>query len=369
MMAVQTALIVAGGKGTRLQPLTHDVAKPLVPFCGEPFLAGVIRRLAEAGVDHVLLVVGDDTEPFQSLDPLAQRLGIRLEPVPEPEPLDTAGGVRSVSDRFTEPVLVLNGDILTNVDYEAVASHHLASGADATIVLTEVSDTSSYGVAVREGSRIVAFVEKPEPGTLPGHRTVNAGTYVLHPSVLHDFPEGPLSFERDVFPTVLDRGAHIEGFVWDGVWQDLGTPERYREGHRLALDGELAWPAITDVPVVSPGVRVVDSAAVGPTARIEAPVLILAGARIAAAAVVGPHAVVGQGSMVGPGATVREGSVLHDGVQIGEGVEAVGLLAGTGARVEAGAHLGRDVVLGAGETVPAGERVADEERRPPPRDL
>lgn len=367
--SIRDALIVAGGRGTRLQPLTYDVLKPLVPFCGKPFLAGVIRRLNDAGVTRVHLVVGSETAPFDVLQPLAQQLGVELSYVPEPEPLDTAGGVRSVAEDLTGPVLVLNGDILTDVDYAAVAGRHVEADADATIVLTEVDDTSSYGVAVREGTRIVEFVEKPEPGSLPGHDTVNAGTYVIEPHVMLAHEPGRLSFERDVFPSLLARGGRIEGFVWDGVWQDLGTPERYRDGHRQALDGELGWPAVRDVPEREPGVRIADGAQVEASAQLVAPVLILDGARIGPGARVGPHAVVGARGRIGRDAEISGRAVLHDDVVIGDGVIAIGLIAGEAAEVQAGARLGRDVVLGGGEVVPAGDELEDEERRPHRRDF
>lgn len=368
-VAVRTALIVAGGRGTRLQPLTYQVKKPLVPFCGEPFLAGVIRRLTDAGVDRVWLVVGQETEPFEVLRPLADELGVRLETVPEPEPLDTAGGVRSVAGAFDGPVFVLNGDILTDVDYADVGRRHVEAGADATIVLTRVEDTSSYGATVRDGSRIVEFVEKPEPGTLPDVDTVNAGTYVLDPQVMLEHDEGPLSFESDVFPSLLERGGHVEGYVWDGAWQDLGTPERYREGHRLALEGAMSWPSLGDVAEREPGVRIAEGAQVADDARITPPVLVLDGARIGANAAIGPHAVVGSETSVGESARVSHRAVLHDRVRIEDRVIAVGLVAGEGAHVETGAELGRDTVLGAGAHLAPRERLGDEERKPPRRDF
>ncbi len=365
---IRDALIVAGGRGTRLQPLTRGLPKPLIPFCGAPFLEGVIRRLAEAGTTHVHLIVGADTSPFESLRPLAQELGIAVSSVPEPEPLDTAGGVRAVADGFDGPVAILNGDILTDVDYAHVFARHRDSGADATIVLTEVEDTSSYGVAVRQGTRITRFVEKPEPGTLPGQNAVNAGTYVIEPEVMTAHPQGRLSFEREVFPELLDRGGHIEGCVWDGAWQDLGTPERYLEGHRTALAGELRWPSLDEIPARQDGVRIAPGADVHGGAIVEGPVLVLPGATVAAGATVGPYTVVGREAAIAAGASV-EGSVLHDGVQIGPDVVVTGLIAGHGARIRAGAKLGRGVVLGSEVVVDAGEELADHERRPRPRDL
>lgn len=362
---VRDAMIVAGGRGTRLQPLTHRTPKPLLPFCGEPFLAGVIRRLAAAGVERVFLVVGADTTPFERLRPDAASVGVELVMVPEPEPLDTAGGVRSAVDQVSGTFLVLNGDILTDVDYAAVVAAHQDAGASATIVLTTVEDTSSYGVCVRDGSRITAFVEKPAPGSLPGQDTINAGTYVLEPSVFDGVPEGRLSFERDVFPAALEQGRHVEGVVHRGVWADLGTPERYREGHRLALSGAMSWPSVDEVPDRGDGVRVDPDATVAADAVLVGPVLVLDGARIDGLATVGPDVVVGRGSHLAPGATLSD-SVLFDHVTVGADVAVTGLLAGADVTIEQGARLGRGVVLGDTEHVAAGTVLDDDARVPPP---
>ncbi len=362
MSEVREAMIVAGGAGTRLRPLTATTPKPLLPFCGAPFLAGVIRRLAAIGVQRVLLVVGADPRPFDGLAADMGSFGVTVEAVPEPEPLDTAGGVRSALDRVTGTFLVLNGDILTDIDLSGVIKHHRDAGSDATLVLTRVDDPSSFGVCVRDGSRIVDFVEKPAPGDLPGQDTVNAGTYVLDPAALAPFPEGRLSFERDVFPGLVAAGAHVEGFVGDGVWADLGTPDRYLVGHRLALDGELRWPALSDLPADAAGVRRAASVEVATGATVVGPALLLPGAVVEAAAVVGPHVVLGRGTRAGAGAHV-EGSVLFDGVRLGADASLTGAVVGRDATIGAGARLDRGVVVGDevtvgdGVEVPAGARV------------
>ncbi|MBW3620970.1 MAG: NDP-sugar synthase [Actinobacteria bacterium] len=366
MSTVRDAMIVAGGRGTRLQPLTHATPKPLLPFCGEPFLAGVIARLAGAGVERVFLVVGSDTAPFEGLRPHAAAVGVEIVLVPEPEPLDTAGGVRAAVDQVSGTFLVLNGDILTDVDYPAVVAAHEAAGAAGTIVLTTVEDTSSFGVCVRDGTRITAFVEKPAPGSLPGQDTINAGTYVLEPALFEGLPEGRLSFERQVFPAALERGRHLEGVVHDGVWADLGTPERYREGHRLALSGAMSWPGVDAVPDRGGGVRVHADATVAADADLVGPLLVLEGARIDGGATVGPDVVVGSGSSVGTGATLSD-SVLFDRVTVGADVAVTGLLAGADVTIEGGARLGRGIVIGDAEHIPAGTVLDDDARVPTPR--
>lgn len=364
-MEARTAVIVAGGRGTRLQPLTHGLPKPLVEFCGAPFLVGVLRRLADAGVTRVLLVVGADTTPFDGLVATGPALGLEIVAVEEPSPLDTAGGVRAALHLLDGPTLVCNGDILTDVPFAEVAGAHVASGADATLVLTRVDDTSSFGVCVRDGDRITAFVEKPAPGTLPGQDTVNAGTYVLDPAVLAAHPEGRLSFERQVFPDLLSRGGHVAGFVWDGAWADLGTPERLRAGHRLALDGACAWPSVDEVAATSGGVRVAEGARTD-GALLTGPVLVLEGAVVAAGARVGPHVVVGREAHVGPDARVRD-SVLASATRIGAGVRAEGLCTGPGATLGAGAVVVGDAVVGADEHVAPGTTLPVGARVPAPR--
>ena len=367
MSTAQDAVIVAGGRGTRLQPLTHDTPKPLVEFCGEPFLTGVLRRLAGAGVERVLLVVGADTSPFDVLRPVASSLGIELEAVPEPTPLDTAGGVREVADRLRGPTLVCNGDILTDIDLVALVEHHVRHDATATIALTRVEDTASYGVCVRDGTRIVDFVEKPPPGTLPGQDTINAGTYVLDPAALLRFEPGRLSFERTVFPGLLADGDRLEGFVWEGAWADLGTPERLREGTRMALGGDLRWPTVEAVPADEHGRRVAEGASVAGTATLVGPVLVHDDVRIGPGAHVGPGVVLGAGSSVGDGATLRD-SALGSGTVLGDGVRATGLLTSPGVTVGAGLEVLGDTVLGEGVAVDRPAQLPIGTRIPPPRD-
>ena len=353
-MAVRDAMIVAGGAGTRLWPLTATTPKPLLPFCGEPFLAGVLARLAAAGVERVWLVVGADTAPFAAVRPVADRLGLRLEVVPEPEPLDTAGGVRAAAERVPGTFLVLNGDILTDVDLGLVTAAHRAAAADATVVLTRVADTSSYGVCVREGSRIVGFVEKPAPGQLPDQDAVNAGTYVLEPRAMLAFPPGRLSFERTVFPRLVADGWHVEGFVSDAVWADLGTRERYLEGHRLALDGQLRWPTLARPR--PQGVEVAATAEVAPTA------LLCAGARVAAGARIGPNVVLGAGACVEAHVALDD-VVLGAGSTVGSGTRLRGVVTGERAVVGAAVTAVEGAIVGAreyvedGSTLPRGATV------------
>ena len=358
---VAEAMIVAGGAGERLRPLTDTTPKPLLPFCGEPFLAGVLVRLAAAGVRRVWLVVGTDTAPFTVLDEVAAHHGIEVRAVPEPEPLDTAGGVRSVIGEVTGSVFVLNGDVLTDVDLGAVGRGHLAAGADATLVLTRVPDTSTFGVCVRDGERITGFVEKPPPGTLPGVDTVNAGTYVLEPDALTRFPAGRLSFERQVFPELVADGAHVRGVVSDAAWADLGTPRRYLDGHRMALTGALVWPALAAVPAGADGVRRAADAEVDATAVLTGPVLLGPGTVVGAGARVGPDVVLGAGVHLAADVEVVD-SVLGASTVVGTGSHLAGLVTGARVTIGAGVRCTGPVAVGDDATVPAGATLFPDDR-------
>ncbi len=351
---VEDALIVAGGAGTRLWPLTAATPKPLLPFCGAPFLMGVLRRLAEVGIRRVWLVVGADPSPFEVLRPQADQLGVDLAAVPEPTPLDTAGGVREAVEDIDATCLVLNGDILTDVDLTAAVTAHRDAGAEATLVLTRVADTSSYGVCLREGTRIVGFVEKPAPGELPDQDAVNAGTYVLEPRALRRFPRGRLSFERTVFPELVATGAHVEGYASTAVWADLGTRTRYLDGHRRALDGDLDWPTLADVPArpaMGGGVRAAADVEVADGAQVVGPALLGPGVRIGAEARIGPHAVLGAGTRVAAGAHVAD-SVLDAGTRLGQQSRLAGVVTGPAATIGARVQATGGALIGAREHVP-----------------
>lgn len=358
-------MIVAGGRGTRLLPFTTSVPKPMLPFCGAPFLEGVGRRLAAQGVQRLLLIVGADPAPFLPLVAALSAIGMRLEMVPEPTPLDTAGGVRLASRALDEPFFVLNGDILSDLDVTALAAHHQAQGAAVSLALTRVTDTSAYGVCIRDGGRISAFVEKPALGTLPGQDAINAGIYLIEPGVLESFSDGPLSFERTVFPELLARGRVIGGLVSDGVWSDLGTPERLLDGQRIVLDGGSDWPMATELVEGSLGVHVARSATIDPDARLVGPVRIGPGCAVAATAQVGPHTVLEADVDVASGAHIS-GSLLARGVSVGAQAVLDRALIAAGASIGARARLAAHTVLGPDEYLPEGTELESGERRPSP---
>lgn len=325
------AVIVAGGSGTRLRPLTDSTPKPMIEFMGQPYLLSLLRRLADAGCTRVDLLVGDQAAPFEPLREAAADLGLTVEIAAEEQPLDTAGAARRLLRGSGETsVIVCNGDILTDLDYAGLRRRHERSGAVCTLALTCVEDTSSFGVVVCDGAgRVRQFLEKPAPGMTTA-RTINAGTYVLNADAFEPFPgTGPLSFERDVFPGLLAAGLPLDGIVLDGHWQDLGTPQRFRDGHWAVLSRHCAWPWPPGLEQAGSGIALHRSATIGPGAQLEAP------------------AIIGAGAEVGPEARVQDAVVMR-GARIGAGAVVRAAILGPGSVIEPDAKVGPDAVVVAG---------------------
>jgi mannose-1-phosphate guanylyltransferase len=327
------ALVLAGGEGTRLRPLTLTLAKPVMPLAGRPLLTFMLDWLHRHGVDDVLLSCGYRSHDVERVLGHEHR-GMRLRYVVEDEPLGTAGPLRLAADEgvLAERVLVLNGDCLTDIDLTAEIAQHKETGAVATLALVAVDDTSSYGVVpTRENGEVEAFLEK-QPGPAPTNR-INAGAYVLEREVVDRVPAGrAVSIEREVFPELVDNGLY--GFDADDYWIDIGTPERYLEATYDLLAGRVQ----SELPP-----------------RDETASLIYDGC-ITSGARIGPLSVLGRHCSVGDYSTI-ERSVLHDSVRVGHGCEVVESVLAEGVRVEDGARIGPDAIVGAGATVAAGAHV------------
>jgi mannose-1-phosphate guanylyltransferase len=343
------AVILAGGAGTRLRPITSHMPKPVTPLVERPFVTYILDALARHGVERAVLSSGYLADKVVAAIGDGDGTGVRVEHVREQSPLGTAGAVTNCAAVLRGgPVFVLNGDVLSGVDLSAMARAHEASEALATICLTRVEDPSRYGVVRLNADRSVAeFVEKPDRWS--GPPLINAGVYLLEREVLDLIPtSGPSSMERDVFPRLAAAGR-LFGSVDKGYWRDIGTPESYLDAHIDVLDG--VAPAGPERPR-SAGIQVSPTAAVAEGAHLLAPVHVGEGARIDAGAWVGPHTVVGAGARVRRGALVRR-SVLQAGSVVGERAHVEDSVLVCGARVGPGAHLAH-AVLGAGCEVSAG---------------
>ncbi|MGH2683611.1 MAG: sugar phosphate nucleotidyltransferase [Actinomycetota bacterium] len=310
------AVVLVGGEGTRLRPLTETVPKPLIPFMNRPFLHHVLDHLAGHGVEEAVLSSSYLEREFHSF--LAERRGRpRITWITESEPLGTSGAVAGARHLLDDTFLVLNGDVLTDLDLSALVAFHRERNAVATIALAAVEDARPYGLVDRmTDGRVRAFHEKPRD-PVPG--MINAGTYVLEPRSLDGVPDGrAVSIERETFPGLIARGEPVYSFVWEGYWRDLGTRQAYLQAHLDALDG-LVGGVVYDRP------------------------LLAEGASIHPGAVVGPFTVVGPGASVDSGARVDR-SILHRGARVGEGAVVEDSILGPESEVGAGAKV-RDSIL------------------------
>jgi len=334
------ALVLAGGEGTRLRPLTLTTPKPAMPLAGRPFLSFMLDWIKAHGVTEVVLSCGFRSDDVRAvLGDIYE--GMRLRYVVEEQRLGTAGPVRLALDEglIDDRLLVLNGDVLTDMDLTAELAQHESTGARVTLALFGVEDTASYGVVPTDGQgRVEAFLEK-SAGPAPTNR-INAGAYVVEREVIEALipPGGAVSFEREVFPELVGDGLY--GYAAEGYWIDIGTPERYLEATHDLLAGRVR----STLPP-----RDVTGSLIGEGCLVSG-------------AHVGPQTVLGARCSVGTDSTV-ERSVLHDRVVVGsdclvrDAVLAERVRLEDGARVEPGAMLGAGARVGTGAVVEADARV------------
>ena len=338
------ALILAGGKGTRLRPLTVYTPKPIVPICNRPFLLYQIDTLRRAGVTDITLSLSYQPEKIEQQLGDGSQFGVKLKYTVEPQPMGTAGAYKFAEDLIREPTVVFNGDILTDLDLKTVIRQHKERNAIATIVLTPVEDASAYGVVETEADgRVRRFLEKPKPEETDC-KNINAGTYVLEPGVLDLIPKGENhSFEYGLFPTLLKKAelffAHIPQRTY---WMDIGTPARYLQAHQDLLANRVTrfhmkdrrgdfdsathseideLSIIADDCTLKPGVQIVNSVLgagcyIEERARIENSV-IWSHTRVGTAAqikdaIIGRGCHIGRSTLVGPGAVLGDKTSLTD---------------------------------------------------------
>jgi mannose-1-phosphate guanylyltransferase len=329
------AVVLVGGFGTRLRPLTLDTPKQLLPVVHTTMIERVVDRLAHHGVTEVVLSLGYRPDHFREAFPDGRCGSVALRYAQEPEPLDTAGAIAFAAREagIEDTFLAVNGDVLTDLDVSALWAFHHEHLAEATIALTPVEDPSRYGVVdVDDHGRVRAFVEKPAPGEAPSN-WINAGTYVLEPSVLDLVPAGArCSIEREVFPQLAAR-ATLYAMRSDAYWIDAGTPDSYLTAQLDLLDGRREGGAEAGI---HPGARIAPGAEVARS-------VIDADACVAEDAVV-VDSIVMAGACVGPGAVVRN-SIVGWGSKVAPEASVIDLtVIGSGEQVEAGASLRREVV-------------------------
>jgi NDP-sugar pyrophosphorylase family protein len=338
-----TAVILAGGKGTRLRPLTLHTPKPIVPILDRPFLALQIELLKATGIEEIVLSLSYQPRRIEEIFGDGSDLGVKIHYTMEPEPLGTAGAVKNAEALLSNRTVVFNGDVLSDLELSAVLRFHEEVGARVTIVLTPVANPSAYGlVETDEAGRVQRFLEKPSYDEITCD-TINAGVYVLEPELMKYIPAGTsYSFERGFFPHLLREGVPFYAYVHRGYWIDIGTPEKYLKVHRDILSGVLPFEGFHPN---AGGTYVDPEATVEAGSRLTGPAYIGAGSVVKARAVIEPYAVVGPNCRIEEGASVSD-AVLWPNVRIGEEARVDGALIGRSAHVGHHAIVGRGVVLG-----------------------
>lgn len=334
------ALILAGGKGTRLRPLTVYTPKPIVPFLNQPFLLYQIKILQRAGIEEITLSLSYQPDKIELVLGDGSDYGVNLRCITEPSPMGTGGAYKFAASDIRETTVVLNGDILTDLDIEGVVEFHKSKQAAATLVLAPVENPSAYGLVETDADgKVLRFREKPKPEELDALtvNTINAGIYILEPEVLDLIPKGEnYSFEYNVFPALLNRQMPFYAYILqDNYWRDIGNPQSYLQGHHDFLSGkikgfeleksdhtEISHTAVVDKTsviaeecIIKPGARIINSV-IGRGVLIEEKVVIensvvWSHTRISSGAEV-KNAVIGRSCHIGKNATVSDGAVLGD---------------------------------------------------------
>jgi mannose-1-phosphate guanylyltransferase len=222
---VKKALILCGGEGTRLRPITYEIPKPMVPLKGKPILEHIIDHLKDSGIEEVILAVGYKHEQIISHFGNGKNFGLKINYVIEKEPLGTGGPLKLAKGMFDESFLILNGDVISKIDLVDMIRSHRKNNALVTIALTTVKEPEHYGVAMLKGEKIIGFLEKPKEAQ---SNLINAGVYIIEPGFLEELPKENVFMIENVFENVAKEGR-LFGYVYDGKWYDLGTPERYEE--------------------------------------------------------------------------------------------------------------------------------------------
>lgn len=350
------AVILVGGKATRLLPLTTNTPKALVPVLNRPFLEHMISHLGEHGVTEVILALGHLAGPIEKHLGDGSRLGVKLKYAFEDTPRGTAGGIKNVERFIDGPFLVFNGDIFTDLDITAMMAFHMSNRARATIATTPVEDPSAYGlIETKNDGRITRFVEKPAPDQITTNR-INAGTYILEPDILAEIaPEKQVSIEREIFPAMLARADRVFAFGSDAYWIDMGTPAKYLQLHRDLLTGK------SKRYTPPPGLVLGDKTSVAPSAIIEGPVILGNHCSVGENAHLTGPLVIGDSCKIGAGSRITD-SVLWHGVHTGQdAIIAASIIADrciVGDRVSCeGASVGDQAEIKAQCTVTSGARI------------
>jgi mannose-1-phosphate guanylyltransferase len=344
-----TAVILVGGPGTRLRPLTDDRPKSLVPVLNRPLMEHTVAYLKGFGIEDIILTLSYLPDAIREVFGDGRRYGVRVVYCLEKEPLGTAGAVKNTEAYLDNTFFVLNGDIFTDLDLSEMLAFHRQNKAAATISLSWVDDPSAFGVVETDDrQRVKRFIEKPPRAEATSH-WINAGTYILEPSVLEYIPAGRhYMFEKGLFPRILELGLPVYGYPYHGYWLDMGTPEKYFTVNMDLLYSRTGSPA---AGAVGPdGVKYSPGTVADPAAVVTGPALIDGGCHIGRGARVKGPVVMGRDCRIGEDAGIED-AILWDGVNIGAGARLSRCIIASGVTVPAGLEMA-GTVMTASRTVP-----------------
>ena len=355
------AVIMAGGEGTRLRPLTSNQPKPMLPMANIPMMEHVVNLLRTHGFEDIVVTVAFMANAIRTYFGDGSEFGVRMVYATESTPLGTAGSVRNAKDELDERFLVISGDVLTDIDLGAVVDFHDAHGALATLALKAVENPLEFGIVItNEDGSIERFLEKPTWGQVFSD-TINTGIYVLEPEIFDFIPEGQaVDFSGETFPAALAAGKGLYGYVADGYWEDVGTLEAYLSSHQDILDGKVQVD-IDGFPL-RPGVWVGKGAEIDPSVELVGPAVIGDNCVVGPGARLGAYCTLGRNVRIGDIAMV-ERSVVHDNTYLGSGVRVEGSVLGRGSdlrqgvRCEEGVVLGDECFVGAHAQISAGVKI------------
>ena len=355
------AIILVGGEATRLRPLTPNTPKALLPVLNTPFLTHVFRRLRSHGISDIILTQSHFAKAIGDYFGDGSELGINLHYVIEEVTLGTAGAVKNSEALLDEPFLVLNGDVFTDLDDTAMTAFHREKNAKVTIALTPVTDPTSYGlVETNSEGRVLRFLEKPSPDQITTNM-INAGTYVIEPEVLNRIPSRTkFSFERELFPLLLERGEPVYAYASDAYWIDMGTPENYFQLHKDLLKGRSSQ---YDTDEGNQAVITGEGSTLDPDTVIEGPVVIDRNCVIKRGVKIRGPVVIGEGSIVSEDSRI-ESAIIWQQVRIEPRVNLKDTIVAHHCHLETGCHLEK-AVLGDHVTVPSRTQLAPGSKIPP----
>jgi len=360
------AVLLVGGEGTRLRPLTLNTPKSMVPIVNRPFLEHMTEYLKRHGIDDIILTLCHLHNRTRRHFGDGSNFGIKLSYALEDSPLGTAGAVKNVDEHLDETFFVFNGDIFTDIDLTAMMEFHRKRGSKATIALTPVEDPTIYGVVeTNDEGRVRRFLEKPCRNEVTTNM-INAGAYILEPEVLGNIPEGSIfSFEQGLFPLLLEHGDPLYGYHSSDYWIDIGTPEKYLKLHHDMLKGQVArrFPG----KQAGNGIWVEEGCDIQPRAELEGPVVIggncviCSGARVKGPSVIGQDCRIGENSLI-EGSVVWQNSQLGQRVSLKNCVIAESVAIGERTEIMEGCVLGSNVIVGGDKRLLPGTKVWPEEK-------